>query len=228
MKAWQVLGVLFVTTILACSSDEPTTHHESDAATSLDAASDLSADAASDLVSNPDDLGVDAELDLISDAASDAEVDVASDAEVDAASDAEVDATSDAEVDAAMDAQTDTPTVPGICDAIQNGTDQELCTQTANTCEGVFYNSMGCTAFCAQAGLSCGRVFENLEPMCAADPAAFELDCTVNTGNPSDFCLCVDNTCVPSCNGVACGSDGCGGSCGTCAGSQSCQNGFCN
>jgi len=29
--------------------------------------------------------------------------------------------------------------------------------------------------------------------------------------------------CVPSCTGLSCGSDGCGGSCGTCAGAQTCN-----
>jgi hypothetical protein len=34
-------------------------------------------------------------------------------------------------------------------------------------------------------------------------------------------------TCTPSCSGKACGDDGCGGSCGTCPGTQSCVSGQC-
>ena len=34
-------------------------------------------------------------------------------------------------------------------------------------------------------------------------------------------------TCVPDCKDAECGSDGCGGSCGTCASSDSCKSGAC-
>jgi hypothetical protein len=34
-------------------------------------------------------------------------------------------------------------------------------------------------------------------------------------------------TCTPQCNGDTCGSDGCGGSCGTCTGSSNCDEGKC-
>jgi hypothetical protein len=33
--------------------------------------------------------------------------------------------------------------------------------------------------------------------------------------------------CVRTCNGKACGNDGCGGSCGTCQGNKTCQGGIC-
>jgi hypothetical protein len=36
-----------------------------------------------------------------------------------------------------------------------------------------------------------------------------------------------DRECVPSCEGKECGPDGCGGSCGKCAGGQPCINGRC-
>lgn len=35
------------------------------------------------------------------------------------------------------------------------------------------------------------------------------------------------NACTPNCDGRQCGPDGCGGSCGWCAGSMSCQDGLC-
>eukprot|EP01129_Flabellula_baltica_P008673 TRINITY_DN3474_c0_g1_i1.p1 TRINITY_DN3474_c0_g1~~TRINITY_DN3474_c0_g1_i1.p1 ORF type:complete len:925 (-),score=184.87 TRINITY_DN3474_c0_g1_i1:1550-4282(-) len=35
------------------------------------------------------------------------------------------------------------------------------------------------------------------------------------------------DTCTPSCSGKSCGSDGCGGACGTCSGSTVCNNGQC-
>jgi hypothetical protein len=34
-------------------------------------------------------------------------------------------------------------------------------------------------------------------------------------------------SCTPQCNGLACGNDGCGGSCGTCSQGQSCSGGQC-
>lgn len=36
-----------------------------------------------------------------------------------------------------------------------------------------------------------------------------------------------DTTCVRQCDGKACGSDGCGGSCGDCSTGRQCQNGLC-
>ncbi|MGB0591738.1 MAG: DUF1566 domain-containing protein [Myxococcota bacterium] len=36
---------------------------------------------------------------------------------------------------------------------------------------------------------------------------------------------CLD--CVPECDGKACGDDGCGGNCGTCSGSENCDDGAC-
>jgi hypothetical protein len=35
------------------------------------------------------------------------------------------------------------------------------------------------------------------------------------------------STCTPNCAGAECGDDGCGGSCGTCAGSETCEMGIC-
>ena len=40
------------------------------------------------------------------------------------------------------------------------------------------------------------------------------------------YCVKKDE-CVPDCAGLACGDDGCGGSCGSCADGESCQNGVC-
>jgi hypothetical protein len=52
---------------------------------------------------------------------------------------------------------------------------------------------------------------------------------TVDCANTLGFCFegeCVD--CIPSCAGLICGDDGCGGSCGTCNGGQQiCVNGAC-
>ena len=47
--------------------------------------------------------------------------------------------------------------------------------------------------------------------------------------SPSDMAMSgtPDMACIPSCSGSACGSDGCGGSCGSCTNGQTCANGSC-
>ena len=41
------------------------------------------------------------------------------------------------------------------------------------------------------------------------------------------FVRSVTNSCVPSCEGMECGGDGCGGSCGTCGAGETCHKGSC-
>ncbi len=78
---------------------------------------------------------------------------------------------------------------------------------------------------------------------CSSDPAGTRYGCDPrtqpNTCKPIDktagFCvvdtdcsskLCKDHvcTCLPSCTNKQCGSDGCGGSCGSCAGDETCSS----
>ena len=54
----------------------------------------------------------------------------------------------------------------------------------------------------------------------AASPADSSADLPGGWNPPSDGC-------VPSCTNIQCGPDGCGGSCGWCSGTASCQNGVC-
>jgi hypothetical protein len=63
------------------------------------------------------------------------------------------------------------------------------------------------------------------DPDCA-DPANFVADCTVN-GCVKDKGIC--QGCVPSCDGKSCGSDDCGGTCGSCddAAKPNCTAGQC-
>ncbi|MBT4136086.1 hypothetical protein HOD75_01565 [archaeon] len=46
--------------------------------------------------------------------------------------------------------------------------------------------------------------------------------CYTPSSGPGD-----PNDCTPNCGGKECGRDGCGGSCGSCAGAESCINGVC-
>ncbi len=47
------------------------------------------------------------------------------------------------------------------------------------------------------------------------------------TGNGTPNGSALSGPCTPNCAGLQCGSDGCGGSCGTCASGQTCSNGVC-
>ncbi len=58
-----------------------------------------------------------------------------------------------------------------------------------------------------------------------ADPClewSEENPCPVGTSCSDGECLC-----APACDGLECGDDGCGGSCGNCPGGESCSNGLC-
>ena len=48
-----------------------------------------------------------------------------------------------------------------------------------------------------------------------------------DTAGPADTFVPEDTTCTPNCAGLACGDDGCGGTCGTCAAGESCEAGSC-
>ena len=60
-------------------------------------------------------------------------------------------------------------------------------------------------------------------------------DCSALDGNykcefwaDGDGFYCVEkDACVPDCAGMACGDDGCGGTCGSCPAEENCQNGTC-
>ena len=68
-------------------------------------------------------------------------------------------------------------------------------------------------------------------------PAGYErTDCSSAPNSSHGWCpgyavakvTCeVEGGCVPSCSGKECGSNGCGGSCGSCSGNEVCQSGLC-
>jgi len=47
---------------------------------------------------------------------------------------------------------------------------------------------------------------------------------TCPTGQTCNNGVCETGTCTPECSGKVCGNDGCGGSCGTCNGSETCND----
>ncbi len=59
------------------------------------------------------------------------------------------------------------------------------------------------------------------------EPVYVIVDGRNNSGNDSGTYTLTIDTCVASCEGKVCGSDGCGGSCGACGGLETCSGGAC-
>ncbi len=187
--------------------------------------------------------GADADADAGGDAHADDAANADADAEADAddAASADADATADAgdaaDADAAADAAdsddvADAPALPdstpGLCDPIGSHAKWALCDSGPGMCAGTFDDSAGCLAFCAAVGLACTEVWENIDGVCAADTDRPALSCSPESGHQSDWCLCgAKPACIPDCSGKTCGDDGCGGSCGGCAGQGQCLAGQC-
>ncbi|MCB9665276.1 MAG: hypothetical protein H6732_14290 [Alphaproteobacteria bacterium] len=92
----------------------------------------------------------------------------------------------------------------------------EVCASRATACDVVTLHGETCDDACALAGLTCGGAWENVDGYCLADFDRAQPGCA--SGHQSDLCVCVAPTCAPDCGGRSCGSDGCGGTCGSCAG----------
>ena len=78
-----------------------------------------------------------------------------------------------------------------------------------------------CTAPCDPDNDQCGPGMVCQEDILFPRAGAY-------TDNAGTLWRCnTDTNCVPSCDGLACGSDGCGGDCGTCAQGETCTEGAC-
>jgi hypothetical protein len=82
-------------------------------------------------------------------------------------------------------------------------------------------------------GSPVGDVVETPVAVCEADLSTGCLCDNGYLGNKTcasdglGFSACVCETCAASCEGMSCGDDGCGGSCGICFGSDVCKAGVC-
>jgi len=99
-------------------------------------------------------------------------------------------------------------------------------------CDGKDCGDDGCGENCG----TCPEHYECVEnlcvyvPWCGDDNCDPEEDCTVCPVDCPCGCGedCLDGTCVFSaCDGVECGDNGCGGSCGECSEQETCTEGFC-
>ncbi len=102
---------------------------------------------------------------------------------------------------------------PADCEALA-AAGHEVCEERAHACDVVFDDASSCDAACAAAGLTCAAALENQDEACAPDLRRPPVSCA--SSHQSDFCVCVDAFCAPSCGARVCGGDGCGGSCGDC------------
>src|SRR5260221_2069031 len=99
-------------------------------------------------------------------------------------------------------------------------------------CGGVCGDPAGCgKGFICDMGTckemaSCGNAAATCEPMLMEDCNTCPSDCGCHNGGKCYNSMC----CTPNCNGKTCGSDGCGGTCGTvpCASGSSCVRGNCS
>ena len=113
---------------------------------------------------------------------------------------------------------------PGTCDG--------LCQSKGLTCTPsvtTYYNWGAGEA--NYSSMSCARVFTIDE---CTDTVPYYVPGDCGQGNWAEFyrrsstCFCGESACTPNCSGRECGTDGCGGSCGTCTGVEECgANGIC-
>jgi pectate lyase len=117
---------------------------------------------------------------------------------------------------------------PGLCDLVDAHEGWSLCASGPDFCAVVFDDATGCAGVCEALELDCYAAWENAES-CAPDIDRPPLSCTPASGHQSDYCVCraAESTCVPDCNGKACGDDGCGGPCGSCEGGTPCVENQC-
>ena len=105
----------------------------------------------------------------------------------------------------------------GQCPGAQYQCNNGKCLCTPN-CSGKECGPDGCGGQCG----TCGQYAHCSGGNCVCDDTACGIACCA----PGQTCF-QGQCCAPSCWGKECGSDGCGGQCGTCGADSSCQNGQC-
>src|SRR5688572_13300189 len=101
--------------------------------------------------------------------------------------------------------------LPVDCSPIENHAGWTLCGSSETSCTAVFTDGAGCAAVCAEAGLSCDEVWENVDDQCAADSSLAELSCDPASGHQSDYCVCVGEGQPVGTGGSGSGGAGSGG-----------------
>ncbi len=115
-----------------------------------------------------------------------------------------------------LDGGEELPTPPGdLVPGTDTAADGQECVPQ---CDGKDCGEDGCGGFCGTcgSGWTCDAGTCQCPNMVCGDACCAAAE------------LCVEGACcLPACDGKECGSDGCGGSCGTCEGELVCQDGKC-
>lgn len=121
--------------------------------------------------------------------------------------------------------------VPGQTSCIEGS-----CGACVPACGGKQCGDDGCGGQCGQCGLGLECSFgacavPAIEASCAlhcGSVAPSGCSCTAFCADEGDCCAdVVFCGCLPKCAGLLCGDDGCGGTCGSCADGEGCQEGQC-
>lgn len=216
-------------------TDEAAAGVDADAAVALDVdgGADLLADGMPD--ASPDaDAAADAELPPTVDAAPDADGDADADAISDAASDAD-DAT-DLATDGATDGAADADTCVPQCGGAACGSDG--CGGFCGACTG---GDQCVGGQCIPPGIPCCASTDCCSPqaqggcsdaptqacVCAFDPFCCNVEWDQTCADAVVDACATACSCVPECDGKACGPDGCGGECGACGDGETCKQSAC-
>ncbi len=97
----------------------------------------------------------------------------------------------------------------------------DYCCNQAGNCDGKECGSDSCGGTCPP-GCDANETCDNGQCVAGGGPECeTNDDCDVGEVCYNDYC------CSPDCDGLECGSDSCGGSCGDCSGGKSCSSGTC-
>jgi hypothetical protein len=135
----------------------------------------------------------------------------------------------------------------GSCDSGETCTDGSCVVDCTPSCESKECGDDGCGGSCGECGEGdiCNESgqCEVKSQECAAYYVGYDFDESVSECERQTYVGCDDpfdyttlqeceeanglNDCTPNCSTKECGDDGCGGSCGECESSESCENGEC-
>lgn len=123
----------------------------------------------------------------------------------------------------------------GICSAVEICVEGSClippsCGDMLDCALGCFAQGATCFETCSQAASGAEladfqAIWTCLNQKCAGNPSSLCLNNALVGSCYQKYLACV--TCLPMCDGLECGPDGCGGTCGTCDANEKCETGKC-